>query len=124
MDYRIADHVTLGPRAVLDIKQVLASGRCVAFSVPVYNTLMKNLEAMKSGKIPNPVTGEMPVGGHAMCFVGYTDVPGTPGLGGGRFILKNSWDSYFGYASPYGPGYGTIPYSYIARLGMEAYAPA
>jgi C1A family cysteine protease len=124
MDYRIADHVTLGARAVLDIKQILASGRCVAFSIPVYNTLMKNLQAMKSGKIPNPVTGEMPVGGHAMCFVGYTDVPGTPGLGGGRFILKNSWGSYFGFASPYGLGHVTIPYSYIARLGMEAYAPA
>src|SRR5438270_12823011 len=100
----------LGPRAVVDIKQVLATGRCVAFSVPVYNTLMKNPQAMKTGKIPNPVTGEMPVGGHAMCFVGYVDQPGTPGLGGGRFILKNSWDGLFGFASAYGPGYGTIPY--------------
>ncbi len=122
MNYRIGSSVTLGPRSVADIKQVLASGRCVAFSVPVYNTLMKNPQAMKMGKIPNPVPGEFPVGGHAMCFVGYENVPGSSGLGGGRFILKNSWDSYFGFASPYGPGYGTIPYSYIARLGMEAFA--
>jgi hypothetical protein len=122
MDYRIGNYVTLGARAVADIKQVLASGRCVAFSVPVYNTLMKNPQAMKTGKIPNPVPGELPVGGHAMCFVGYEDAPGTVGLGGGRFILKNSWDGYFGYASPYGPGYGTIPYAYIARLGKEAFA--
>jgi C1A family cysteine protease len=124
MDYRIANFVALGARAVGDIKQVLASGRCVAFSVPVYNTLMKNPQAMKTGKIPNPVPGEWPVGGHAMCFVGYVDESRTPGLGGGRFILKNSWDGYFGYASPYGPGYGTIPYAYIARLGAEAFALA
>jgi C1A family cysteine protease len=124
MDYRIAKYVTLGARAVDDIKQVLASGLCVAFSVPVYNTLMKNPQAMKTGKIPNPVPGEYPVGGHAMCFVGYEDDAATPGLGGGRFILKNSWNGYFGYASSYGPGYGTIPYAYIARLGKEAFALA
>jgi hypothetical protein len=124
MDYRIANYVTLGARAVADIKQILASGRCVAFSVPVYNTLMKNPQAMKTGKIPNPVPGELPVGGHAMCFVGYEDESGTPGLGGGRFILKNSWDGNFAFASAYGPGYGTIPYAYIARLGKEAFALA
>ncbi|MGO8902015.1 MAG: C1 family peptidase [Isosphaeraceae bacterium] len=124
MTYRIGRYVTLGARAVADIKQFLASGQCVAFSVPVYNTLMKNTQAMKTGKIPNPVPGEWPVGGHAMCFVGYEDESGKPGLGGGRFILKNSWDGYFGYASAYGPGYGTIPYTYIARLGMEAFALA
>ena len=124
MDYRLASFVTLAARAVADITQVLASGRCVPFSVPVYNTLMKNPQAMKTGKIPNPVPGEWPVGGHAMCFVGYADQLGTPGLGGGRFILKNSWDGYFGYASAYGPGYGTIPYAYIARLGKEAFALA
>jgi C1A family cysteine protease len=122
MDYRITNYVTLGATAVADIKQVLASGRCVAFSIPVYNTLMKNPQAMKTGKIPNPVPGEWPVGGHAMCLVGYTDESGMPGLGGGRFILKNSWDGYFGYASPYGSGYGIIPYAYIARLGKGAFA--
>src|SRR5437763_1846235 len=92
MNYRITNYATLGARAVMDIKQVLASGRCVAFSVPVYNTLMKNPQAMKTGKIPNPVPGELPVGGHAMCFVGHEDQADSPGLGGGRFILKNSWD--------------------------------
>lgn len=124
MTYRVASYVTLGARAVDDLKQALASGRCVPFSVPVYNTLMKNPQAMKTGTIPNPVPGELPVGGHAMCLVGYEDVPGNPGLGGGRFIVRNSWGANFGFASAYGPGYGTISYAYIARLGKEAFALA
>jgi C1A family cysteine protease len=62
--------------------------------------------------------------GHAMCFVGYIDLPGNPGLGGGRFILRNSWGTSWGINSPYGAGYGTLPYRYIARFGAEAYSIA
>ncbi len=70
-----------------------------------------------------PVPNEVRVGGHAMCLVGYVDMP-NPGLGGGRFILRNSWGTSWGIDSQYGPGYGTIPYAYIARMGAEAYSIA
>jgi len=59
-----------------------------------------------------------------MCLVGYTDMPGRPEIGGGRFILRNSWGTLWAAQSSFGAGYGTIPYSYIARLCMEAYSIA
>jgi C1A family cysteine protease len=58
-----------------------------------------------------------------MCFVGYVDSADESEIGGGRFILRNSWDTSWGLASPYGPGYGTIPYAYLSRFGTEAFAP-
>src|SRR5208337_3324539 len=102
LSYRVAGYQQFAPTAVDDIKAVLRSGMCVAFSVPVYNTLMLNDAAKKSGDIPNPVPGEIRVGGHAMCFVGYVDDVLTPGIGGGRFLVRNSWGSFFGPASQYG----------------------
>jgi hypothetical protein len=122
--YRVTGYQQLAPTAVDDIKTVLRAGRCVAFSVPVYNSLMLNDAAKISGDIPNPVPGEIRVGGHAMCFVGYVDEPSTRGLGGGRFLIRNSWGSFFGATSQYGAGYGTISYAYISRLGAEAFALA
>jgi len=39
---------------------------------------------------------------------------------GGRFIIRNSWGKLkFGAQSQFGPGHGTIPYSYIAKYGRE-----
>jgi C1A family cysteine protease len=122
LSYRLSDQLTLAPTAVADLKVTLQSGRCVAISVPVYNTLMLNAQAKKTGDIPNPVPGELAVGGHALCLVGYADDASAPGLGGGRFLVRNSWGPAFGFASPYGPGYGTLSYAYIARLCREAFA--
>lgn len=80
-------------------------------------------EVTRTGEILNPIPGEQEVGGHAMCFVGYEDIPGEPDLGGGKFYLRNSWDSYWATHPVLAtPGYGTIPYSYIARFGAEAYS--
>lgn len=124
LSYRPQKYLTLAPTSVADLKATLLSGRCISFSVPVYNTFMLNVQAKKTGDIPNPVPGEFPVGGHAMCFVGYVDDLTTPGLGGGRFLVRNSWGPAFGFASAYGPGYGTISYAYIARLCKEAFAIA
>jgi hypothetical protein len=122
LSYRPSDRLLLAPTAVADLKAVLQSGSCIAVSIPVYNTLMLNPQAMKTGDIPNPVPGELSVGGHAVCLVGYADNPSTPGLGGGRFLLRNSWGEAFGFASAYGPGYGTISYAYMGRSCREAFA--
>jgi hypothetical protein len=124
LSYRPLSYLNLAPNAVRDLKTVLDGGHCVSFAVPVYNSLMLNAQAKKTGNIPNPVPGEIPVGGHAMCLVGYQDAPAEAGLGGGRFLLRNSWGKAFGFASPFGAGYGTISYAYIARLGREAFALA
>lgn len=112
--------------AVDDYKQVLASGRCAAFAVPVYNSNFNPqissfaATVFSSGRITLPIPGESPIGGHCMCMVGYEDDPtAVPALGGGRFIIRNSYGNLFGGMSPYGPGHGTIPYAYIAALAQD-----
>jgi hypothetical protein len=110
---------------VADYKRVLASGRCASFAVPVYNSNFnpqgsENAAAVfASGRITLPAPGEDPIGGHCMCMVGYEDDASVPALGGGRFIIRNSYGAVFGATSSYGPGHGTIPYAYIAGLAQD-----
>ena len=61
-----------------------------------------------------------PNGGHALVAVGYQNSPNSPG--GGYFIVRNSWGIGWAYESPYGAGYGTIPYQYISNDAWEAYS--
>jgi hypothetical protein len=117
---RITASKALPPTSVVDIKRELAGGRCVAFSIPVFNSWYLNPVVGSTGDISNPIPGETVVGGHAMAMIGYQD-SADPGLGGGRFLIRNSWPNW-GSASPHGTGYGTIPYSYIAWFGREAYS--
>lgn len=123
--FRIPGYKRISPTSVPDIKSELAKGRCVAFSVPVFNSWLRSRWVAYSGDITMPVPNEIRVGGHAMCMVGYVDMP-DPGLGGGRFIIRNSWGTNWGVNSSHGgtptPGYGTIPYAYIDRMGSEAYS--
>lgn len=121
LSFRAPNYKMLSPTSVYDIKNELSAGRCVAFSIPVFNSWLRSSWVAYSGDITMPVPNEVIAGGHAMCFVGYTD-SADMGLGGGRFILRNSWGTDWGINSPYGSGYGSIPYAYVARLGAEAYS--
>ncbi len=106
-----------------DLKNELARRRCVAFDVPVFNSWYQNPEVTRTAHIALPIHGESAVGGHAMCLVGYEDMPGEEDLGGGRFYLRNSWGNAWATQSSLSvAGYGTIPYAYIARYGQEAYS--
>ena len=122
LQFRINGYNQLAPTSVIDIKNELSEGRCVAFSIPVFNSWHLNEYVILTGDIGNPLPGETRRGGHAMCLVGYVDMPNKPALGGGRFLLRNSWGDQWGIESSYGVGYGTIPYSYIARSCAEAYS--
>jgi len=119
---RIASHLQLAPTAVIDFKRELARGRCIAFSIPVFNSWYQNAAVRSSGDIVLPFPNETVVGGHAMCICGYEDNAAEAAIGGGRFTLRNSWDSAWGTACRFGVGYGTIPYAYISRFGKEAYS--
>ena len=74
-----------------------------------------------TGEIPLPIPGEMPDGGHAVCVVGYETNDRVPG--GGLFVFRNSWGA--SWAKPHGrlgPGYGALPFAYVSKYGLEAFA--
>ena len=112
----------LAPTSVADIRAELGLNRVVGFSVPVFNSWFRSTYVAYSGDITMPIPGEVRAGGHAMAIVGGMDDPNRPEIGGGRFVLRNSWGTAWGINSPFGAGYGTIPYAYIARFGAEAYS--
>lgn len=103
--------------AALDrIRTRLDNGRCLAISVPVFSN-WKTPTVEHEGHIPMPIPGEIPRGGHAMCVVGYGY--SDEFLGGGYFIVRNSWGTAWAYQGPFGPGYGTLPFSYVTRYCWE-----
>lgn len=117
--YRVESFRMLAPTAVRDIKSEIQRRRCVAFSVPAFDSWVWNSEVIRTGDIVLPFPGEISSGAHAMCIVGYDD-QGSPETG--RFLVRNSWDTVWGTESSLGPGYGTIPYSYIDKYCAEAYS--
>lgn len=117
LTYRLAT-VVVSPKNVLAYKTHMSMQRPVTLSIPVYNSWYQSAETRRSGRITMRVGNEPAVGGHAVCLVGYQDTPSSPG--GGHFIVRNSWSTSWGYQSPFGAGYGTIPYQYITNEAMEA----
>lgn len=92
----------------------------VAMAIPTYDSWYLSNEVRRSGRITMRVGDEAQADGHALVVVGYQDSDSSPG--GGYFLVRNSWGTAWAYESPYGPGYGTIPYKYIADDAWEAYA--
>jgi hypothetical protein len=110
----------LSARDVSAIKTAIAQGSVATLSIPVYNSWYLSEETRRTGRITMRIGNEIAAGGHAVCLVGYQDDATAPG--GGYFLLRNSWGTVlFGAESPYGPGYGTIPYQYIADESWESY---
>jgi hypothetical protein len=118
LHFRLAT-IQVPAKTVAAYKAHMARQRPVTLSIPVYNSWYSSAETRRSGRITMRIGNEQAVGGHAVCLVGYQDTPASPG--GGYFIVRNSWDTSWGYQSPYGGGYGTIPYQYITNDGWEAF---
>jgi C1A family cysteine protease len=108
-------------------KAAIDAQRAVTFWVPVFDSWFYNPLARILGLITMPIPSELSKqdNGHSMCIVGYIDQPQFPGIGGGRFIVRNSWGGEWGLLNPWDEvqlpqGFGTIPYDYIAKFGREA----
>jgi hypothetical protein len=119
-NHRIIDYVSIAPTSVLEVQTQLAKGFCVAVSIPVFESWYGSAEVRRTGAIVLPFPGEQPVSGHAVCLAGYRTDTARPG--GGEFVLRNSWGPSWGEASPDGPGYGTLPFAFLAAYGREAYS--
>jgi len=117
--YRLNTHA-VPTNDVAAYKAELAQNNPVGLSIPVYNSWYASAETRRSGRITMRVGNEQRVGGHAVLLVGYQDTPDSPG--GGYFIVRNHWSTSWAYQSPYGAGYGTIPYQYITNDAWEAFA--
>lgn len=82
-----------------------SKGPCV-IGVEVYSGFMDT----KTVVVPMPKRSEQPIGGHAICAVGYDDTK--------QLIkFKNSWSTQWGQR-----GFGHLPYSYIERYMMDAWS--
>jgi hypothetical protein len=115
---RIGSSSGLPATNVDGLRQALASGSPVAFSVPVYTHWFTE-PTNSSGDIRMPLPGEKVEGGHAMCMVGYETDPGVPG--GGYFLVRNSWGTGWASQSAIAPGYARIPFAFINQYGKTAY---
>lgn len=116
---RIVSFRGLNARWVDELRETLAAGLPIAFSVPVFESCILP-QTYRSGDVRLPLPDEKSPGGHAMCMVGYVDDKDVPG--GGYFIARNSWGEAFGHDGEVAPGYCRIPYQYLRLYGNEAYA--
>jgi C1A family cysteine protease len=100
--------------ALLDqIKTNLAASLPAIFGFTVYNSYS---QAVTTGKIPYPTTGEKINGGHAIMAVGYDDNMKILNTNAGAIettgaiLIRNSWGTGWGEA-----GYGWLPYEYVLK---------
>jgi C1A family cysteine protease len=107
-------------RSVVAYQAQLAQARPIAVSIPTYESWYQSKEVRRSGRITMRIGAETPAEGHALVVVGYQNSESSPG--GGFFMVRNSWGLGWASESPYGPGYGTIPYQYITDDAWEAYS--
>jgi C1A family cysteine protease len=118
LDYQL-HIVAVDEQSVAAYKAQLDKAWPIAVAIPTYDSWFRNEEVRRSGRITMRIGDEAEADGHALVVVGYQNTHDSPG--GGYFIVRNSWADW-AYASPYRPGYGTIPYKYISDDAWEAYA--
>lgn len=85
-------------KTLIDLKQLLDQGYCFVGGFVCYSSIWGPI-VNQTGVIPAP--GSTPIGGHAVCFVGYDDIKQL-------LKFKNSWGSEWG-----DDGYGYLPYAYV-----------
>lgn len=111
--YRLDPTGTSKPTLLTRIKTNLAAGLPSMFGFTVYTSIS---QAVGSGKIPSPTSGEKVAGGHAIVAVGYNNAIKIKNTnrGGvetvGALLIRNSWGTGWG-----DHGYGWLPYDYVLK---------
>ena len=85
----------------------------VMWGMDVWESIMN---VGSTGQVPMP-DGSSPIGGHALCGLGWSDSFGNLDGSQGAFLFKNSWGPWgkaYGISSA---GYGELPYNYILDTG-------
>jgi hypothetical protein len=100
------------------LKAALLDQSVVAVCIPVFDSWFLSPTSRNTGQITLPLPSERPTSGHCLCAVGYQDDATYPG--GGYFVVRNSWGMTWAAQSPYGAGYGVIPYQYLTLYATEA----
>jgi hypothetical protein len=108
--YRLGDVIGLPWNDVDAVKRVLESGRCVSYG--------SNLDGWNTntGEITMPPPETKLGGSHCTTIVGYIDDDSLDeSLGGGHFIIRNSWGGAGNTSNVKGPEYGGhlfMPYAW------------
>jgi C1A family cysteine protease len=95
LEYSRVTQDTYFPRHCLAIL-----GRPIVFGISAFDSLESD-QAAATGMVPMPGPDDAPIGGHAICLVGYDDSKRL-------FTFRNSWGGGWGAA-----GYGYLPYAYV-----------
>jgi hypothetical protein len=128
LEHRLPGWRLLNAQDVRTLKETLAGvngapASPVVIGVAVFSSSFDSARAYTTGEITLPFPAEAPVGGHAMCAVGYVDDASVPG--GGYFLVRNSWGAEWAAQNRHAPGHALIPYAYMAYFCFEAFtAPA
>ena len=79
------------------MKTVIAQGHPFIAGITVFNTLLQS----DHGHVKMPASNARPLGGHAICFIGYNDVTQ-------EYEFLNSWGRGWG-----DDGCGFLPYEFV-----------
>lgn len=134
---RITGATRLASANVDAIKRTIVSGRPVGLGIPIFRNAWLGGFSQLRGEVTLPLTEDTDgtervldshEGSHAVCIVGYRDNDPAPSTsdrpGGGYFVFKNSWGKVWAQAPTEKhvvPGYGILPYAYVARYWLDAY---
>ena len=88
------------PQIDNSMKLVLAQSMLIVIGFSVFESFESD-QVAATGVVPMPSAKDKPIGGHAVCLVGYDDSVQ-------MFLARNSWGSGWGQA-----GYFQIPYGYV-----------
>ena len=94
-------------QSLTQMQGCLASGYPFVFGFTVYESFETDAVA-RTGHVPMPESGEVVLGGHAVCAVGYD-------MAQRWFLCRNSWGIKWGMK-----GYFTIPFAYLTDSDLSA----